>query len=103
MLNEAIQQLGLDQSVRSILLGFEEHQWSISLNWYNDVVQFGSEWVDFVNAAAISVGDLIVLQSTEHVRYYRAVVFDSKTVSEVEHSHGMFICLVSSFLYFLFY
>ena len=56
-------------------------------------MQFGSEWVEFVNAAAISVGDLIVLQSTEHVRYYRAVVFDSKTVSDVEQSHGMFICL----------
>ena len=72
MLKEAIEQLGLDQSVRSILPGFEKHQWSISLNWYNDVVQFGSEGLEFVNAATISVGDLIVLQEqeTKYIRYY---------------------------------
>lgn len=88
MINEACEKLGLDKSVPSFYVGFEEHQWSISLKWANEVVQFGIEWADFVKEAAICVGDLIVLHETKYRRHFKVVVFDAKIVTELEQSAG---------------
>ncbi|KAL1809348.1 hypothetical protein ACET3Z_026338 [Daucus carota] len=86
LFNEASEKLGLDKSSNSILLGFEDHQWSISLKWDNDLVQFGREWVKFLKEAAICVGDLIILHRNRNTHYFKVAVFDSKIVSEIEQS-----------------
>lgn len=91
LVNEASEKLGLAKFVPTIILGFEDYEWTISLKWANNFVQFGSEWVNFIKDAAVSVGDVLVLQETKYKRFFKVAVFDASIVSELEQSAGQSI------------
>ena len=77
--------------VPSIILGFEDYEWTISLKWANNFVQFGSEWVNFIKDAAVLVGDVLVLQETKYKGFFKVAIFDASIVSELEQSAGQSI------------
>lgn len=88
--NYACHQMRLTESVQSIQLGFEEHQWNIRVKWFNGEAFFRKEWFEFVEAAKIGPGDVLAIQETNCASLFKVSVFDVKTVSDDVLFGGIF-------------
>lgn len=89
-------QLGLTNKVKSIKLGFESREWKINLKWVNEEPYFDGTWFDFVEAAKLLLGDVVVFYKTCHAFKFKVCVFDCKTVAEESLGGGTIIELLKS-------
>ncbi|KAK1393025.1 hypothetical protein POM88_012081 [Heracleum sosnowskyi] len=59
----------------TINVGFENHFWSVSVNWNNKAVYFGKEWIQFLHFVGISAGDTIAFHNTNVKWKFQLCVF----------------------------
>ncbi|KAK1403412.1 hypothetical protein POM88_003017 [Heracleum sosnowskyi] len=74
--------LHLTESVRSITLGYEDHEWRIKLKFVNGEALFSKKWFNFVDASNLLPGDIVAFYKTPTPFKYKVSVFDQKIVSE---------------------
>ncbi|KAK1391428.1 hypothetical protein POM88_010484 [Heracleum sosnowskyi] len=53
----ACHQLSLDESCKTLKLGFEKYFWNISVDFKNGSLYFGDGWIDFLDALCVMAGD----------------------------------------------
>lgn len=70
-----INDLHLNESVKCIYLGFQEHEWKIKLLWSSGEVLFSKNWLKFVKAANIAEGDVLAIHENENAFKYGVCVY----------------------------
>ncbi|KAK1398129.1 hypothetical protein POM88_007992 [Heracleum sosnowskyi] len=80
--NDACSELGLDESITFIKIGFKCLMFKIRLKWCNGMLLFDNGWHTFVKAINIRKGDVLVFQSTSHCHKYEISLFEKKIVSK---------------------
>ncbi|KAK1402268.1 hypothetical protein POM88_001873 [Heracleum sosnowskyi] len=95
---DACWRLQLTEQCRSILLGFRNNFWKVSVKWTNRGVYFGNEWIDILKIIGISAGDTIVFQGTNVEFKFELSVFSTKMLSTYKAPEGKTV--VISFMRF---
>ncbi|KAK1388565.1 hypothetical protein POM88_016743 [Heracleum sosnowskyi] len=78
----ACHQLSLDESCKTLKLGFEKHFWNISVDFKNGSLYFGDGWIDFVDESCVMAGDSLSFRKTDVNFKYRVSVFHGSLVSK---------------------
>lgn len=77
--SNACKKLQLNESCESVKLGFERKFWKVSVQWNNGEIHFGKEWLNFVKAAELCVGDSLCFFQSERNLTYKVCVFHART------------------------
>ncbi|KAK1390616.1 hypothetical protein POM88_018794 [Heracleum sosnowskyi] len=78
----ACHQLSLDESCKTLKLGFEKHFWNISVDFKNGSLYFGDGWIDFVDASCVMAGDSLSFGKTDENFKYIVCVFHGSLASK---------------------
>lgn len=81
--------LHLTNKVKFVRLGFEKHEWKIKLKWVDREVFFDDKWFEFIHAAEIVPGDILVIHKTTTAFKFKVALSDRRTVSQQVHSGGI--------------
>lgn len=68
----------LNEFVKFIYLGFQEHNWKIKLIWSSGEVLFSKNWLKFAEAANIAEGDILSIHESENVFKYAVSVYHAQ-------------------------
>ncbi|KAK1378564.1 hypothetical protein POM88_025308 [Heracleum sosnowskyi] len=78
----ACHQLSLDESCKTLKLGFEKYFWNISVDFKNGSLYFGDGWIEFLDALCVMAGDSLSFCKSDEKFKYIVCVFHGSLVSK---------------------
>ncbi|KAK1373014.1 hypothetical protein POM88_029207 [Heracleum sosnowskyi] len=77
----ACSQLGLNESMNWVEIGYRNLFWKIKLKWSNGKVWLNRKWNEFTKAGQLCHGDICVFQKTSNCQKFEVCVFEKINVN----------------------
>ena len=92
---EQATELGFELGMQWTFLGFKNFFWKIEFRWKRNRLLFGSKWNTFARDCNLTIGDKLVLVSTEEEERFEVAIFEKERYNAVYKSGKLVLKILS--------